>query len=149
MCISLIAVVQGVLTTSNWQQSCCGIVYVLWAALGRHTTLQIRVTLREKRQHPFLLLRRELRELHVLYSRFTTKHFVGFGLAYAHINYYTTVDDLWVCYSTFWRKRPAPFLPVGSHCGLWVWSHGGLLIMWVWILCNNRWYMKWEESLLS
>ena len=40
---------------------------------------------------------------------------------------------LHVC-SMFCRKQPTPFLPVCSHCSLWVWSHVGLLIMWVWIL---------------
>ena len=60
------------------------------------------------------------------------------SLAYAHVHCYPTVNE-------FCRKRPMPFLPLGSHCGLWVWSHCGLLIMWVWILHNKCWCTKRGE----
>ena len=46
---------------------------------------------------------------------------------------YPTIDDMWACYGMFQRKQLMPILPVGNHCGLWVWSHGGLFITWVWI----------------
>ena len=39
-------------------------------------------------------------------------------LAYAHIDWYPTVDDPWACYGAFQRKRPTTFLPLGSHCGI-------------------------------
>ena len=47
------------------------------------------------------------------------------SLAYAHIHCHPTVNDQWACYGAFRSKQLTMFLPVGSHCELWVWSHGG------------------------
>ena len=41
------------------------------------------------------------------------------SLAYDHVHFYTTVNDLWACCGVYQRKRLMPFLLVGSHCCLW------------------------------